>query len=222
MDGRGKDSNYEFHPGPFGQLSRLWNLYTQLTFCYAKPDNVSQDKIVETLHRGLERITSSFPWVAGQVMKEADPEHLRADYYVVRAFESIPRFVVKDLTDVLPSFDRYKELRFPFSLLDENVIAPRKTMSASDESEPKPVFLVQATFIGGGVLLTFVAQHGIMDLVGEGEVIRLLSKACHDIAFTEEELELGTRDRRTVVPLLDERQEQHGIESVEQSESTLR
>jgi hypothetical protein len=41
-------------------------------------------------------------------------------------------------------------------MLDENIIAPRNTLPGPDEDPTSPVFLIQANFIRGGLLLTFV------------------------------------------------------------------
>lgn len=49
--------------------------------------------------------------------------------------------------------------------LDESMLSPCKTHSSASGMTPY-VFVMQATFIPGGVLLTFVAQYNTMDMVG--------------------------------------------------------
>ncbi|OJJ44444.1 hypothetical protein ASPZODRAFT_135268 [Penicilliopsis zonata CBS 506.65] len=78
-------------------------------------------------------------------------------------------------------------------MLDESLLAPRPTLSNTDEE--RLVFLVQATFIEGGSLLTFTGQHGAMDMTGQSQVIRLLAKACRREPFTLDELSVGNMDR---------------------------
>jgi len=54
--------------------------------------------------------------------------------------------------------DALGQANFPISMLDETIIAPRKTLSGGLDvsvSEPAPVFLL---FIIGGLLLTIVGQ----------------------------------------------------------------
>ena len=93
---------------------------------------------------------------------------------------------------------------FPFSMLHESVIAPQKTLAISGESVPElPVFLVQANFITGGLLLTFNGQHGSMDMTGQGQLMYLLAKACRNEPFTPSELTIGMMDRKNIIPLLD-------------------
>ena len=41
-------------------------IFTQICFCYSMgEDGESKDEILETLRKGLERLTEGFPWVAG-------------------------------------------------------------------------------------------------------------------------------------------------------------
>lgn len=98
--------------------------------------------------------------------------------------------------------DTLRRASFPFVMLDEDTIAPIRTLSGGS-CDASPVFLIQATFITGGLLLTFVGQHNAMDMTGQGRIINLLEKACHNNDFTSEEIESGNPDRRTIIPLLD-------------------
>lgn len=92
-------------------------------------------------------------------------------------------------------------------MLDEDVIAPRRTLPGGagySALGPEPVLLVQLNFVQGGLILTVNAQHSTMDMTGQAEVIRLLSKACHGAEFTPEELSVGNVSRDTIIPLLDD------------------
>jgi trichothecene 3-O-acetyltransferase len=116
---------------------------------------------------------------------------------------------------LIPSMDVMRRVNFPFSMPDESLIAPRKTFPDVSEGDTVPVFALQANFISGGLLLTFVGQLAAMDMTGQGHLIRLLSKACHNEPFTNEELLGGNLDRRNIVPLLDDSYE-HGPEIAHQ------
>lgn len=94
------------------------------------------------------------------------------------------------------------KVNFPMSMLDEGNIAPRNTLP--DDQSTAPIFLVQANFITGGLLLTLVAQHNVMDMTGQSQIMDLLSKACHSEPFTSEEVSTGNLDRRNLLPLLDD------------------
>lgn len=62
----------------------------------------------------------------------------------------------------------------------------------------------QATFIEGGLILTFVAQHATMDMIGQGHITCLFDKACRKEEYTAEELTASNVARHNIVPLLDD------------------
>ena len=183
----------DFHLDILAQHSRVNRLYTQITFCFELAHEASYADILESLTSGAERLSASFPWIAGTVVHEADT------FKIQGASGTIP-LVVKDFRDTSPGWDSFREADFPFSMLDENIIAPRRTLAASDEA--LPVFLIQPNFISGGLLLTFSGQHGSMDMAGQCQVISLVAKACRNESFSVSELSVGNMDRRDIVPLL--------------------
>lgn len=192
----------------FGQQPGLSRLYTQICSCFSVPDASSHLAIIATLSNGLERLSAGFPWVAGQVINEGSSKGKPGVFRIKPLDKSIP-LVVKDLRGdpSMPSMEDLRQAGFPFRMLDESIIAPRSTLPGIDpasDSAPPAVFLVQATFITGGLLLTFVAQHNVMDMTGQGQIMKLLSKACRNEPFTEEELLTGNLARRNIIPLLDE------------------
>ncbi|KAJ4303693.1 hypothetical protein N0V90_002594 [Kalmusia sp. IMI 367209] len=101
----------------------------------------------------------------------------------------------------MPTFEEYRNAGFPFKWLDEKEIASQSTLPKRLD-DPAPVLALQATFISGGLLLTFSAQHNCMDMTGQSQVIRLFAKACHEpSSFTTEELRIGTLTRKGIIPL---------------------
>lgn len=186
----------------------MFKLYTQICFCFSVADASSHSAINSTLTYGLKRLSASFPWLAGKVVNECSGEG-NSDIFKIKTLEEIPRLVMKDLRHdpSIPSMDALRRANFPFSMLDESIIAPCKTLPESSDksaSDPAPVFLLQANFITGGLLLTFVGQHNTMDMTGQGQIIRLFSKACRNEAFTSEELSSGNLARSNLIPLLDD------------------
>ncbi|KAG0223022.1 hypothetical protein BGW41_005763, partial [Actinomortierella wolfii] len=185
----------------------LLNSYTLITFAYPTHDGLSLSTIVATLQSGLERLTENFPWIAGQVVSEGLNDDNSGVYKVV-SFEKYPLLIVKDLQNdsTIPSFTCLATNKFPYSaaIMDEGILSPRRTLPF-DPNEPKsrPVFLVQATFIQGGLLLTIAAHHMTMDMKGQGQIMKLLSRACRNESFTNEEIATGNMARGNVIPLLD-------------------
>ncbi len=173
--------------------------------------------------RGLERLAGAFPWVTGQVSNEGAGIGT-SGVFKFAPLEETPRLYVHDLVRddsagaearrCHPTMDGLRQARFPMSMLDESVVAPRSTIPGQgagweekEEAGVWPVFLVQATFIAGGLILTFVGHHGCMDGPGQGQVVRLLSKACaadndEGRPFTDDELKVGNLDRGGLIPLL--------------------
>ena len=190
-----------------GHQPGLNNLYTQICLCFALADK-SDSAILETLTKGLKRLARSFPWIAGKVVNEGASDGNTGVFKIV-PFEEIPRLVMKDLrSDDGPSalsMNILRQANFPFSMLDERIICPRSTLPGvfHEGSGAAPVLLVQATFITGGLILTFTAQHNVMDMTGQGQVINLFSKACRNEQFTSEELSDGNLSRKHIISLLD-------------------
>ncbi|GKZ73082.1 hypothetical protein AnigIFM50267_009757 [Aspergillus niger] len=186
----------------FGQQTFTINI--QSCFCFPLPDNSACPEIVGTLTNGLERLRTSFPWLAGQVVNEGSSDG-DTGYFMIRPLENEAQLVVQDLQNDL-SVATMKDLQranYPISMLDQNILAPRKIFP-ENQDDSKPVFLIQATFITGGLLLTFVAQHNAMDATGLVNIIHLFAKACRNEEFTDEELRGGNLPRRDIVPLLDD------------------
>ena len=177
--------------------------YTQLTFCFSTPDgpDPSYEALIHTLSTGLERLSASFPWLAGTVVHEgAGPG--TTGVFKIKSTGHIPLTTHDLRDDPSRTMAALRASNFPMALLDETVVAPRRTIPTPDEPADMPVLLVQANLVQGGLLLTVNGQHQAMDLVGQGEVIRLFDKACRGEPFTEAELASGKIARREVVPLL--------------------
>jgi hypothetical protein len=191
--------DFEMNLDILGQQGGLFKLYTQLCLCFQTSDTSSQRDIADTLSKGLARLAASYQWVAGQVINEG------ADSYKIVQYEKLPGLIIKDLSHdpKIPTMDTLRRANFPFSMLDEATVAPINTLAAGTEG-PAPVFLLQANFIKGGLLLTFATQHNTMDMTGMAQMMHLLSKACHDESFTAEELRIGNLERNKLIPLLDD------------------
>ncbi|KAE8155152.1 transferase family-domain-containing protein [Aspergillus avenaceus] len=182
-----------------GQTAGL-RIYTQICLCYRLPNETTHGNIIDTLEQGLSRLSATFPWLAGQVITEGNgiPK--------IKQYKEIPDLVIKDMRHdrTAPSMGDLRGARFPFSMLDESVIAPRTTLPSASDGPVSPVLLVQANFINGGLILTIVAHHSAMDMTGQGQVMHLFSKACRNEPFTDAEIETGNLAGRNITPLLDE------------------
>lgn len=204
MRGSATVDDLDEHLDDLAQLMPF-KLFTQICFCFSRADESLDSTILDTLTTGLERLSVSFPWLAGQVMREGSDEGV----FKIKPLEKIPRLFVKDLRHdtSAPTMDALRRADFPFGSLDEAIIAPCTTLPRSS-GESAPVFLLQANFITDGLLLTIVSQHNTMDMVGQGQIMRLLSKACGNEPFTAQESSSGNLARRNLIPLLDDSYQQ--------------
>lgn len=191
-----------------GQQPGLYKLYTQLCCVFPVAEASSQDAILSTLRSGMDRLRDSFPWLAGEVVNE-DASDGNTGVYRIMPSDSIP-LVVKDLREdaSAPTIDDLRKAGYPCSMLDESTFAPGLTLDLPTNfglaAESAFVFAIQANFIAGGLVLTSMSQHNVMDMTGHAQIIDWLSKACYGLPFTEEEVALGNPDRTTAISLLDE------------------
>lgn len=192
---------------PFEQQPNLYKLYTQLCYIFPIQDETAHAQIESTLQTGLQRLANAFPWLAGQVVLEGAGNG-SSGTYSVKALDKSPRLVIKDLRNdpSAPTLDGLRAAEFPVSMLDEDLIAPCKTleMAFGSPEEAARVLVLQVNYIVGGLLLTIATQHNVMDMTGQAEITRLLSKACRGEAFTTQELEVGNTSSAGVIKLLDD------------------
>lgn len=186
----------------FGQ--QILPIYTQICFGFAIGDAQLYPRILETLEHALDKIYGRFPWLAGCVINEGSTTSSTGVFKISTRGQK-PHLFVKDLRpdSAFPSIEAVRLSGFPIDALDEDVVAPRKTLIEAGDASPPEVFLVQVTLITGGLLLTFIGHHQAMDGIGQDQIIRLFSKACRDEEFTDEELELINLTANNKIPLLD-------------------
>lgn len=190
---------------------QLTRVYTQVSLCYPLVDDAQRSRIIEVLNNGLQRLSENFPWIAGQVVNDGAGKH-STGVFSIQPLEKQPQLTVKDHSEdpSAPTWEALKNADFPFRLLDENVIAPRNAipgterMPLSGQDAVMPVFLVQANFVIGGLILTFNGQHQAMDMTGQGFLIDMLSKACKGESFTSRQLSEYNPDRRNVIALYED------------------
>lgn len=182
MNGIDEPARLTFKLDTFGQNPRLSRLYTQLCFAFSLPDtgHQSQQNVIDYLRNGLRSLSTSVPWLAGNVVQDS------IGVFNIETGGELPELIVKDARHELSSFEGYRRARFPFSMLDEKMIASRRTVPKS-EDQYAPVLSLQLTFVEGGVLLVFSGQHNCMDMRGQSMLIHLVAKACRGEPLSEEE-----------------------------------
>lgn len=89
-------------------------------------------------------------------------------------------------------------------MLDEGVLCARHSLPGKDGDSTTefPVLMVQANFIKGSFILSFVCHHQTMDMTSQGVIMSPLSKACRGDDFTQEELAADNLSRKDAIPLI--------------------
>lgn len=184
----------------------VWErLVTNLALCFQSPNNKDVPLDIAKLQNAFDQVASSFPWLAGQVVNEGrDLANGNTGVLKIIPRREKPRIIVKDhrQTSAVPDLRTLREQGFPAAMLDEAILAPRSGF-VMDQSKEKPVLLIQANILSGGIILVFSGCHAAMDMPGQSQIMRWFSKACHEEALTAAELEVGNMSRRNVIPLLD-------------------
>lgn len=178
-------------------------IYTQLSCFFRLPKCHSKDKIIGTLHHGLQRLADHFPWTAGQIINTDAAPGKTGTFRIVPCEKTAP--LVVEHADSAPSLHEMEAANWPMTMLNESVFASRMTIPTPEEQkEPFRVLSFQATFIPGGLALTSAAAHNAMDVTGQKAAMRLLSRACRGEKFTDQDLTLHNMDRSNLIPLLEE------------------
>jgi hypothetical protein len=88
-------------------------------------------------------------------------------------------------------------------MLDGDILCPMKGMGYQyDESAELPVFIVQANFIKGGLLLCFASMHNALDMNGQGTILKVFAAAGRGEEFDPSLVAAGNQDADSIVPLL--------------------
>ena len=201
--------------GPLGQLTPT---YTLITLGFPLEDESQQAPVVATLEKAAEDIIQVYPWLAGQVINEGSGDGNTGTYKIVRyePHEASSRFIhVKDCTDLCPSYADLVKARAPCSMLDGSILSPAYGFGNMYPSDVvKPVCIMQANFVNGGLLLTICTFHCVMDANGNDQFIRQFAGLCHGEKPSEEYIHWANADPHTIVPPLKPGQEPLSLENI--------
>lgn len=173
--------------------------YTQMLLCFPIVAEADRSKIIRVLQDAAAALIEAIPILGGQVVnqKDANVEVPNSGAFRVVPYDHPDGSAVRVKT--LDGFIPYDELRSssaPASVLDGTVIAPMKGYPDHyGQSDVTPVFVVQANFIPGGLLLCFAGMHNCMDGTGLGHVIRMFASLCRGEALSTGDLEAANTDR---------------------------
>jgi len=195
-----------FSLGPFGQMPGV-STYTLLTLGFQLQEATQHDAIVSKLERAANNIVAAYPYLAGLVVIDKPIEENLTSSGIFKIVEYQPhqgkrKFVyVKDCKDVCPSFAELVKSKAPSSKLDGSIISPAfGFVNAYPDNVVKPVILMQANFIDGGLLLTICTHHCVMDANGNEQFIRQFAALCRGEALSKDDIRMGNADQNIIVP----------------------
>lgn len=177
----------------FGQQPGPNRLYTQLCLCFSLETSRRNDA-VQCLQAGLQQLTESIPWLAGRVQYEQGTRR-----YIIREDPDPNELYVRDRSDTLPSMDELQAACFPGRALTEERLASCRSIRVRPSS-PAAVFLVQANFVNGGLLLTICALHSCMDMAGQGHITSLYARACRGEELSPDQILAASLRLDGVIP----------------------
>ncbi|KAL8815142.1 MAG: hypothetical protein Q9223_005695 [Gallowayella weberi] len=199
-----RDTMTQIHAlSPLDQRPSL-RTYTQLLLCFPIDTESHRPRVISHLQQASAILVSQIPILAGKVVNHKDPNihGPTSGTFQVVPYEHPNGSNVR--VNVLPDFVSYDKLRrtqAPASMLDATILAPMKGFPDHySESDVTPVFVIQANFISGGLLLCFAGMHNVMDGVGLGEVIRMFATVSRGEQLSARDLEAANLDR-TRLPL---------------------
>lgn len=203
------DNRFQDVVGQFPQLKT----YNQLVLLFRLSPDIAHDSIVAATRVALDQIVAAVPWLGEQVVHEVQNGG-RSNLCKTVPFSSPSSYaakmlIVKDGSDVCPSYEELEQRGAPVPMLDGKVLCPMPAWplgySEADMDEA-PVVVLQLTFIQNGLLLNFSNQHNMVDGVGAYAFFQLLSIAMQGHEIPEHLVQQANMDRRMVIPLLDPNQ----------------
>ncbi|CAI6090485.1 unnamed protein product [Clonostachys chloroleuca] len=158
------------------------NHYMGLMFYFPLREGVSYEQAFENLQEGLNRTLELIPALGGKMMNYSEQEfgyNNKGDLGVTipplsKAASVRNRLVYKDLSDVLPAFEKMREDGFVPSAHRDDQVLP-------DDPFPKfpaNILVAQANFVKGGCILAVDMNHCCLDGMGVMIALKAWAENC--------------------------------------------
>ncbi|KAJ9615464.1 hypothetical protein H2200_001539 [Cladophialophora chaetospira] len=190
-------------PGIFGQL--CWDTYTVGILGFRTASDQTPETITKALDEAAIKLLDAYPFLSGQVIIEGRSSTNSGTYRIVPYPPHSGKSPVrqKDCTQLCASYDDIVRANAPFSMLDGEVLCPVRGFGyVYGETKETPVFIIQANFVKGGLLLCFASMHNALDMNGQGVVIRQFARLMRGEELDAELVAIGNQDADSIVPLL--------------------
>jgi acyl-CoA synthetase (AMP-forming)/AMP-acid ligase II/aryl carrier-like protein len=158
------------------------NHYMGLNFYFALRPGVSFEEAFVKLQRGLAKSFEIIPELDGRMMLASEHEfgYKKGEYRITIPPEPLPvsakprQLVYKDLSQVLPSFQKMREAGFSPSLFSDELVLDCHPFPAM----PADILFAQANFVEGGCILATNFIHTCLDAVGVMMALRVWAECC--------------------------------------------
>ncbi|KGO48198.1 Transferase [Penicillium expansum] len=157
--------------------------YARLIFAFRCSPNQDHQKVRGLLEQGLRRTSADIPSIAGKVFtRPATPD--RVGHLEIRVHPSYcPTVYVRDFSEL--DYDELLEEGLPQDMLDPNILFP--VIDPPDSEQGAPIFLAQANFVTGGLLLAVGMYHSVIDGTSGGWLAKKWAEHTRHLQGTTED-----------------------------------
>lgn len=193
-------------PGVYGQM--CWDTYTVGVLGLRTAATQSPATIKRALDQAAIKLLEAYPFLTGKVINEGRSSTSSGTYKIVPYpphSDGKSPVRLQDLSQQFPSYDELIKADVPFSMLDGKVLCPVRGIGhVYDQTIDSPVFILQANFIRGGLLLCYASQHNALDMNGQGVLMRQFATLMRGEELDPKIVAVGNQDPDVFVPLLKE------------------
>ncbi|RMZ77957.1 hypothetical protein DV738_g4111, partial [Chaetothyriales sp. CBS 135597] len=157
------------------------NHYMGLVFYFSLQDGVNFEEVFTNLQDGLNRTLDLIPALGGKMMNCSEQEigYKKGDLCVTIPPLSLAasvknRLVYKDLSGVLPPFEKLRDGGFVPSAFKDELVLPEDTFPKF----PADILVAQANFVQGGCILAVNLNHCCLDGLGVMIALKAWAENC--------------------------------------------
>lgn len=158
------------------------NHYMGLNFYFALRQDVTFQEAFAKLQNGLVRAFEIIPELDGKMMLASEHEfgYKRGEYRIsipprpLSASSKPRQLIYKDLSRVLPSFEKMRDAKFAPSLFSDNIALDCYPFPVM----PADIIVAQANFVEGGCVLATNFIHTCLDGIGVMVALRVWAECC--------------------------------------------
>ncbi|KAL1616861.1 hypothetical protein SLS56_011229 [Neofusicoccum ribis] len=158
------------HAGPRG--------YVRPILCFALDPSADQDEVVRILKAGLDATKEQVPYLSAEVVEDTEAEQKGCLTLREGDFGEL-RVRTLSKAEFPLSYEEFRAKNFPTDQLHQDVVSP--TSVFPQPGSQVPVFLAQANFVEGGLLLSVAVYHLVADGFSICRLLRIWAQSCRKL-----------------------------------------